>query len=261
MNPSPRDLVAGQAAEVAAHYEDLLAGHYTWMLGPSFNDLVEEQAQLLASLVDGVDRAAALDLGCGSGVHSVALARLGYGRVVGVDLSPTLLAELAERTRHITVVEGVEADFTRGVTELVAGDPVTTVVCMGDTLLHLPGHREVADLAGEVHRVLAPGGTFVMTFRDLSDPPTGLARFLPVRSDDSAILTCFLEDAGTHVRVHDLLYTRDGAGWRLGKSSYSKLKLSATEVVDVLESAGFHVAAPQLTPRGFIAIAATRPPA
>lgn len=88
-------------SEVLAHYEELLARHYTWSLGADFEQLVAEQRRLLDSSGAGrsaTPESAALDLGCGSGIHSVALAQLGYGTVLSLDISPTLLAELAERS-------------------------------------------------------------------------------------------------------------------------------------------------------------------
>jgi SAM-dependent methyltransferase len=56
---------------------------------------------------------AVLDLGCGSGAHAVAFARLGH-RVTGVDTSPRLLdrARSAASTESIEV-EWVEADMRR----------------------------------------------------------------------------------------------------------------------------------------------------
>lgn len=83
---------------------------------------------------------------------------------------------------------------------------------MGDTLTHLPSKDDVAALLRDVAQSLAPGGQLVLSYRDLTRPLTGTDRFLPVRSTDDRIMTCFLEyaDADT-VMVHDLIHTRAGA--------------------------------------------------
>jgi hypothetical protein len=79
---------------------------------------------------------------------------------------------------------------------------------------------------------LAPGGRLVPSFRDLSRPPTGPDRFIPVRSDSETVTTCFLEDAGEHVVEHDLIHERQPDDtWSQQVSSYAKLKIASAEVV------------------------------
>ncbi|MGK5740296.1 class I SAM-dependent methyltransferase [Micromonospora sp. URMC 103] len=250
-------------SEVATHYESLLARHYTWMLGGDFDELVAEQRQLLDSLdirAFGKPNRTALDLGCGSGIQSIALAQLGHDTVVGVDVSPTLLAEMTARTTAYPAVRPVHADLCSGLDSIVAPQSVTTVVCMGDTLPHLPDTTAVRRLVEDVFDALVPGGAFVLTFRDLTTPLSGLDRFIQVRTDPERIMTCFLEDEGDAVRVHDLVHTRDADGtWQFDKSSYRKLRLPTTWVRDLLHEAGFVVAPPVSGPRGLRVVTARRP--
>lgn len=225
---------------VRDHYEDLLAEHYTWMLG-DFDETVERETERLrrAGVEPARPGATAIDLGAGSGVHSVALAHLGY-EVIAVDSSPSLLAELAVR-RGALPIRCVEADLTA----LPADVPeaASAVVCMGDTLLHLPSERAVRDALQSAHSHLAAGGRFVASFRDLTRELTGTGRFLEVRSDPDRIFTCFLEYGADQVTVHDLVHVRDGAGFRLRKSAYEKLRLAPPWVEQALYDAGFSTAA------------------
>src|SRR5262249_25621880 len=65
-------------SSVHEHYEHLLADYYTRMFG-DFDSKVAEQQALLEQLGIGRRRGGrAVDLGCGSGFQSLALARLGY---------------------------------------------------------------------------------------------------------------------------------------------------------------------------------------
>jgi predicted TPR repeat methyltransferase len=60
--------------------------------------------------------------------------------------------------------------------------PVDVIVCMGDTLTHLPNQSSVESLFGDVAASLSPGGLFAATFRDyVSAPLQGDARFILVR--------------------------------------------------------------------------------
>jgi hypothetical protein len=80
---------------------------------------------------------------------------------------------------------------------------------MGDTLTHLASKADVRALFQDVFDALHSGGVFVITYRALTKELEGLDRFIPVRSDDSTIMTCFLEyESAESVVVHDPVYTR-----------------------------------------------------
>ncbi|MCK9240064.1 metalloregulator ArsR/SmtB family transcription factor [Desulfocurvus sp.] len=113
--------------------------------------------EILARMPGGV--AVAADLGCGTGALLRAM-RPGAGRVIGVDSSPEMLA----RARRVF---GAEADGAApGVSlrigdleHLPLGDGEADFAVMSLALHHLPVPRLGLE---EAHRVLAPGGRFVL---------------------------------------------------------------------------------------------------
>ncbi len=221
----------------AAHYDALLAAHYSWMSGP-FETKVAEQRSLFGSLgIAPSGRARALDLGSGPGFQSIALAELGFA-VTAIDTSAVLLAELDARKGALSVETRVASiEDLRSV--VVPG--FALAVCMGDTLTHLESKDAVCRLFDDLARLLLPGGRLVLTFRELTAALGGLDRFIPVRSDADRVMTCFLEYEPEAVVVHDLVHVRDGASWTLNKSSYRKLRLSADWVAGELRARGFQV--------------------
>ncbi len=222
----------------ADHYEFLLAEHYTWMFGVAPEEKAAEQRQLLERL--GIGAAdLAVDLGAGSGFQSLALADIGFKRVVAIDTSGKLLTEL-RTNRASRPVETVHGDMLH-VSEHIAPATADVIVCMGDTLPHLPARELVSALFESIHRALQPEGKLVLTFRDLSTAVHGLDRFIPLRSTPDKIMTCFLEYGPEVVTVHDLIHVREGDTWRLAKSCYTKLRLSADEVRGRLARVGFKV--------------------
>jgi hypothetical protein len=92
-----------------------------------------------------------------------------------------------------------------------------------------------------VASALQANGHFIVTFRDYSTALTAGQRFIPVRSDENRILTCFLEYSDTHVTVHDVLHEREASKWKMRVSSYQKLRLAPAWLVHILESFGFRV--------------------
>ncbi len=98
-----------------------------------------------------------LDLACGTGVAVVRLARLGY-EVTGVDLSEPML----RRARARALEAGVLARFLRqDMRTFRAPRPVDLVVCLYDSLNHLPGEGDLVAAFRAVRRALRPGGCFV----------------------------------------------------------------------------------------------------
>jgi len=225
-------------ATVREHYEEVLSRHYSRMFG-EFEAKVAEQQALLERLGITARQAGglAVDLGCGSGFQSIALARLGF-RVLAIDFSLRLLAELNERARGLPVAT-IAGDI-RDVGAL-APTGVELVVCMGDTLSHLECEGDLDRVFASVAARLAVGGRFVLTFRDLSGQLHGLDRFIPLCSSDDLIMACCLEYESTSVKVHDLIWVRQSDGWHFRKGVYRKLRLAPDAVVRKLENAEFTV--------------------
>jgi 2-polyprenyl-3-methyl-5-hydroxy-6-metoxy-1,4-benzoquinol methylase len=208
------------------------------MVGDIDAALSRSAEELDALPLPSTARGTAVDLGAGFGLHALPLARRGFS-VVAMDTCDSLLQELEARKGSLPL-RTVNADLL-AFREHV-GSPIDVILCMGDTLTHLPSLSGVESLFADVASSLGPGGIFVATFRDyVSAPSQGDARFILVRSDAERILTCFLEYADTTVTVHDLLHQREGESWRLSVSSYPKLRLAPLWVVEHLSALGFSV--------------------
>lgn len=142
----------------AAHYDGHLGPVYAWMLG----DLDAAFARAAAEIDDlplpagGI----AVDLGAGLGLHALPLAARGF-EVVALDTCELLLDELRKRAtgsriavHHADLVEF--RAFLRGQAQVI--------VCMGDTLTHLPSGAAVEALLATVADALPRGGVFAAAF-------------------------------------------------------------------------------------------------
>lgn len=220
--------------DVKTHYDELLGSVYSWILG-DFEQAYAKNAALLDELdLRPVDTGLAIDLGAGPGCQSLPLADRGFD-VVAIDFCGELLDELAARAgdRRIRSIRGDLCDFRQ---HAALAD---VIVCMGDTLVHLPDAGRAEALLTDIARSLVPVGTTVVTIRDYVSPgPVGADRFIPIRSSADRIFTCFLEYEPDVVNVHDILQQRVGDGWTLDVSAYRKLRLSLDWVAGILEAAG-----------------------
>lgn len=220
------------------HYDRQLADIYNWMSG-SPEAAIKRNYELLQLLeVNSAAPGLAIDLGAGSGFQSIPLAELGFS-VIAVDFCASLLSQWSTRAEQLSIrtVHDDILNFSQYVEE-----KAQIIVCMGDTLTHLESLSAVESILLDSDRTLAKNGKLILTFRDyVSVELQKTQRFIPVRSDDSTILTCFLEYHQDVVEVYDLLYQKEGEQWVFKASSYPKLRLDKNWVCQQLQEIGMQV--------------------
>ncbi len=220
------------------HYDQHLGAIYSWMAGDENAALERNRSFFRQVALDVASKGLAIDLGCGTGFQSIPLAEFGYS-VVAIDSCAVLLSQLRERATILPIrtIHDDMLNFTRYIS-----DQAQLVTCMGDTLTHLDSLDAVYNLMSEVGRKLVEGGMLVLTFRDyVSVELRGHQRFIPVRSDDTKILTCFLEYNQEFVEVYDLLHHKVGTQWVLSASSYRKLRLDKNWLIKQMSELGLTI--------------------
>lgn len=222
---------------VKEHYDTHLGNFYAWMLG----DFDEKKNDFLlfcreAGIIP-FDSKTAIDLGAGNGIQSVALAELGF-KVKAIDFNRQLLAELDSNKKDLPI-EPIQDDI-----KTVSGYKIhkpELIICCGDTIAHLDSITEIAQLVKDSFDTLIPKGKLLLSFRDYSQELLGKARFIPVKSDANRILTCFLEYSPQTVKVTDILHEKEHGDWVQKVSSYNKVRISQTGILDILKENGFEI--------------------
>jgi SAM-dependent methyltransferase len=234
-----------------AYRPDLAHAHAS-----GFTGLAEAAAPVLVEMLRqaSIESGRVVDLGCGSGVTSLALSRAGFD-VVGIDASEPLLA-LARRTAP-------DARFRRGSFLREAIPPCAAVVAVGEVLSYT--ERDLAPLFRRVLRALAPGGLFVF---DLSGPGRVADRG-PVRdwheAEDWAILVETRESAaGTLLTRRMTVFRRSDRGWRRSEVTHRQRLRRSAEVASELRAEGFAVrirrsyAGERFAPDHYVVVARSR---
>ncbi|MBY8882017.1 class I SAM-dependent methyltransferase [Actinacidiphila acidipaludis] len=141
-------------------------------------DIGRPQPALLDLADNGVLRGPLLDVGCGTGEHTLMAARLGL-EATGIDLAATALTTARRKARD----RGLTAHFVQhDVLDLAAlEDRFQTVL---DSLVFHGFHgHDRARYVDSLHAVTAPGGQcFVLSFRD--EPPNRSGRVHKVTPDE-----------------------------------------------------------------------------
>lgn len=133
----------------ALFQEAYLTGEPPWVIG-------EAQPAVVAAEAEGLIRGRVLDLGCGTGEHTVLLAARGY-TVVGADSAPAAV----ERAHAVAAVRGVDATFVEAdalhPTELRGFDTV-----LDSALFHIFDTDDQARYADALRDVVVDGGRVVL---------------------------------------------------------------------------------------------------
>ena len=121
----------------------------------------EQMLSLIEQSVKPEKSARILDLGCGSGRHSLSLAKRGYTELTGIDLSPTLL-EVAKQTAQ---EEGLNIRFEQCDMRNIPTDwHFDIVVNLFTSFGYFETDSENAEVIKGISRSLVKGGWLVMDF-------------------------------------------------------------------------------------------------
>jgi 2-polyprenyl-3-methyl-5-hydroxy-6-metoxy-1,4-benzoquinol methylase len=222
---------------VKEHYDNHLGNFYSWMMG-DFDSKKEEFKKLL--IENGIlpqTNKVAVDLGAGHGLQSIPLAELGF-KILAVDFNQQLINELKANSNGLAITTKI-ADIRDLNTFLK--DRSALIVCCEDTISHLDNKKEIEKIIEDISNSLINGGKVILSFRDYSVSLTNTNRFIPVKSDETKILTCILEYENEFVNVTDLLHEKTNEGWIQKASSYKKVRIMTHEIVEFLQKKNFQI--------------------
>ena len=191
---------------------DTYAGKYD---DEEFTQSTEAEIPFLQEHLNLAPRARVLDVGCGTGRHSVGLAQRGF-RVTGVDVSAGMLALGQRRAEAASVsVEWVHADAV----EFTRPDSFDAVICLCEGAMCLLGAEDDPlehdlTILRNVFESLRPGGRFILNvlnacrqIRAARDEDVEAGRFDMVNLTELSDVATYLNDPGASSRLRERGYT------------------------------------------------------
>lgn len=208
---------------------------YPFMFPDSRMEKAEEDSDSLIELT-GITEGAVLDLCCGPGRFSIAMARRGF-TVTGVDRTEYLLSMAGRRASLEDVsVEWVLEDMR----SFIRSDCFDLVLCMFTSFGYFEKHEENMKVLNNIRKSLKKGGKLLI---ELMGKEVLASIFSPISTDE-------LEDGTLLVQKH-----RIEDGWKnihnewliikddmvKNKWKFSHWVYSAAEMENMLKEAGFSV--------------------
>ncbi len=170
-----RQMTEDERAELVRQRYDRLDATNIYATSRDFN-LRELEIKFIREGASGQD---VLDIGCGNGYTLISLARSRAGNLVGLDFSANLIAGARELTRRFASELKTLPKFQMAdVRSLPFPDDSFDTVISERLLLNLPSRADQYRTIREVHRVLRPGGVYLM----VEGSEDGLRRLNEIRT-------------------------------------------------------------------------------
>lgn len=150
-----------------------LAHLYDWPGSLDFSEKILTRDLAVFKDLNLQPQARILDLACGTGTLSLALAQKGY-EVIGVDISAEMLTQAKAKQQEREAagqplkIRWIEDDMRYFLLE----EPVDTVVCHYDSLNHLSNETELRGAFVQVSQALKSGGSFLFDLNTLENYQT-----------------------------------------------------------------------------------------
>ena len=186
---------------------------------------------------EGQDRLTLLDLCCGTGTLTLALARRGH-ELIGVDCSPEMLAVALDKTAG---EDGIirPVFLCQEAAELDLYGTVQGAYCCLDGMNYLPP-EDLPELFRRLHLFIEPGGRFAFDFHAPEHLRALDGEVFVDESDDALCLWRGEFDEAENALFYGMdIFTREGALWRRSEEEHTEYAHSPETLRTLLERAGF----------------------
>jgi cyclopropane fatty-acyl-phospholipid synthase-like methyltransferase len=145
-------------------WEEFFDEHAPQYMSNSFTQNTLAEADFIIRELNLPEGSRVLDMGCGTGRHSVELAQRGY-RMTGVDISSGMLAEAEKAAGEAgVIVEWIKADAT----QFKSDEQFDAAICLCEGAFGLLGKDGDAiehnlSILRNINQALKPGGKLIMT--------------------------------------------------------------------------------------------------
>lgn len=178
-----------------------------------------------------------LDLACGTGSLTRELALRGY-ELIGVDQSPEMLAQAAEKNRGVSPVEPIF--LCQSMEKLDLYGTIDACVCCLDSVNYVTDPKKLQKAFERVHLFLMPGGLFLF---DINTPEKLEGLDGQVFLDETESAYCvWRSEFSRHICSYfmDIFQLDPSSGqWNRGEELHRERAYTVPELTAMLQAAGF----------------------
>ena len=165
-----------------------------------FSARLDAQRALMTELLLRHPARRVVDMGCGTGVHAVALAQLGVD-VTGIDVSEGML----EKARAHAAAAGVTVEFLPGdFLSAIPRPPADLILCLGNSIPHLPSQDALSAVLAHWGAMRAPRGSVLVQLLNYRRVLDAGERIVNIRRDGDATIIRFYDFLDERLRFNIL---------------------------------------------------------
>ena len=205
---------------------------------------LKREMPFILSLLENVENPRVLDIACGSGRHSVALASHG-AEVVGVDYSRSMIQAAEKHAADANVAPEFIVGEMESVKKTVEG-PFDLVICLGNSLALTNDINSVKQVVKDIFSLLGDGGSFVAQVLNFEEIHwTGFRTFpskVGLLSNGEEITFSRLFEHTDYPFSSTLVmsaFRKEGESWISEVSTQKVLNLKHDQMKTILEETGF----------------------
>lgn len=218
------------------HYTEHLMHFYSWSSPGGLELQGAFSAFLTAGQIALQPGEIAVDFGCGAGHQSEVLLNAGL-EVHAIDFSPVLLQEMEQRLRPHPFLHMHCGDMLYW--QAPNNQKAHLAICWGDTLTHFTSEKKLFQWLTHLAKQLHPQAYFLCSFRDYTHQPALNPSILPIKSNPIQLHVCVLHYGPSKVKVSDILWQRFDEQWNCKYSTYAKIRLDPSRLVQHMRHLGF----------------------
>lgn len=178
--------------ELGKYYDAIIASHIN----------TKTEIAFLKQIFAGYSVLSVLDIGCGTGRHSIALAKEGF-KVTGVDYSKELINVANTKARELSNIHFLVAN----VATLDLTTRFDAAICMWSTFGELP----YKEMVNRLKSIIKSNGLFLIDSHYYRDIPTHQNQsFSEVTIDDISIKTEIKDNYIKKKRIREITYNING---------------------------------------------------
>ncbi len=212
-----------------------LADEYDRMV--RFRQRLEKEEAILRRWRERYGFSTALDVACGTGLHAIALARLGV-RVTGVDISPEMLRYAQSNAqRYGQSIRWQQANMLE-LPQVVVGR-FQALFCLGNSLPHLQDEKQLHQAIRGFHHVLQPGGIVVLQVLNYNRILQEQRRIINIRREGNTEFIRFYDFGKPHLQFNILIIRQEGTTLQHQLHSTRLYPFRKEEIETALREAGY----------------------
>jgi len=181
--------------ETAPDFYDNISGFYDSMT--RFERRIAAVEKSIRQLTMQFDTGTIADVACGTGVHAIALGRMGYN-VIGFDASERMIALARQNARRfgVNTIRFEQGEFQSP--KILTSGPFALILCLGNSLPHIASQRKLAEILASWKSALSKGGGIVLE----------LLNYDIILETQNRLIGVTVDSTGTIIRFYDFTSPR-----------------------------------------------------